>query len=232
MSTPKSRYRGHRFPPDIISRAIWLYYRFTLSFRDVEDHLAERGVSVSYETIRRWCKKFGPRYQRASKRREGRLGDDWHCDEVFVSIGGRQHYLWRAVDQDDDVLDILVQKRRDRKAAERFFRKVLGGQGCEPRRVVTDGLRSYVPAIRTVLPGALHDTAKYANNRADNSHQPTRRREGQMQKFKSKQQAQRFLALYARVGNLFRYGRHLLSAANHRLLRARAFATWQQVTCA
>ena len=142
MSKRKPRYHRHRFPPEIISYAIWLYHRFNLSFRDIEDLLAESGIGVSYESIRRWCLKFGPRYQRSLKRREGRLGDDW-----FVSIAGQQHYLWRAVDQDGDVLDILVQRRRNRNAAERFFRKVLVGQGQEPRRTVTDGLSSNAPAI-------------------------------------------------------------------------------------
>jgi putative transposase len=216
----------------VISHAIWLYHRFSLSFRDVEDLLAERGIIVSFESIRRWCLKFGPRYQRALKRREGRLGDDWFVDEVFISISGQQFYLWRAVDQDGDVLDILVQRRRNRAAAERFFRKVLAGQGAEPRRAVTDGLRSYVPAIRTVLPSTIHDTAQYASNRAENSHQHTRRQERQMQRFKSPPHAQRFLSLHARIGNLFRYGRHLITAAHHRLFRDRAFAVWQAVTCA
>ena len=202
MSKLNSRYKRHRFPPVIISHAIWLYYRFSLSFRDIEDLLAERGVIVSYESNRRWCLKFGPRYQRSLKRREGRLGDDWFIDEMFVAIAGKQQYLWRAVDQDGDVLDILIQSRRDQKAAERFFRKVLKGQGSEPRRAVTDGLRSYTPAIRNVLPSAVHDKTKYANNRAENSHQHTRRRERQMQRFKSCKQAQRFLGLHSRVSNL------------------------------
>ena len=232
MSTRKSRYRRHRFPLEIISHATWLYHRFSLSFRDVEDLLAERGIIVFYESIRRWCLKFGPRYQRSLKRREGRLGDDWFVDAVFVSIGGKQHYLWRAVDQDGDVLDILVQRRRNRAAAKRFFRKVLAGQGQEPRRAVTNGLSSYVPAIRTVLSSAVHDTTKYANNRAEISHQHTRRQERQMQGFKSVRQAQRFLELHNRVSNLFRYGRHLLTAKNHRLFRDRAFAVWSVVTCA
>ncbi|MGI9336479.1 MAG: IS6 family transposase [Gammaproteobacteria bacterium] len=182
--------------------------------------LAECGVIVSDESIRRWCLKFGPRVQRALKRREGTLGDDWFVDEVFVSIGGRQRHLWRAVDQDGDVLDILVQHRRDRKAAERFFRKVLKGQRIDPRRVVTDVLRSYPAAVRTVLPGVMHETEKYANNRAENSHQPTRRRERQMQRFKSKWHAQRFPGLHARVSNLFRCARHLVNGANYRLFRA------------
>lgn len=232
MSTPTSRYCGHRFPPEVIRYAVWAYHRFCLSFRDVEDLLAERGVIVSYESIRRWCLKFGPRYQRSLKRREGTLDDDWFFDEVFIAINGQRFYLWRAVDQDGDVLDILVQNRRDRKAAERLFRKILVGQRSEPRRVVTDGLRSHPPAIQSVLPRAMHDTEKYANNRAENSHQPTRRREIRMQRFKSRGHAQRFLGLHARVSNLFRYGRHLLSATNHRMFHARAFATWQRVTYA
>jgi len=134
-----------------------------MSFRDIEDLLAERGIVVSYESIRRWCLKFGPRYQRSLKRREGRLGDDWLVDEAIVSIGGKQHYLWRAVDQDGDVLDILIQTRRNQKAAERFFRRVLTGQGREPRRVVTDGLKSFAPAINNILPTTEHDRTKYAN---------------------------------------------------------------------
>lgn len=232
MTNRKSRYSGHRFPPQIISYAVWAYHRFNMSFRDVEDLLAERGVTVSYETVRRWCLKFGARFRKALKRREGRLGDTWFVDEVFIKIGGRQHYLWRAVDQDGDCLEILVQCRRDARAARRFFCKVLKGQKKEPRRLVTDKLRSYGPAARAVLPGAAHDTKQYANNRCEGSHQPTRQQERQMRRFKSRHQAQRFLALHARVQNLFCYGRHLLRAANHRLFRARAFAVWSQVTCA
>jgi len=149
MSKLKSRYRRHRFPPEIISHAIWLYNRFSLSFRDIEDLLAQRGVILSYESIRRWCLKFGPRYLRSLKRREGRLGDDWYIDEMSVSIAGKQQYLWRAVDQDGNVLDILIQSRRDLMAAERFFRRVLKGQGSEPRLAVTEGLRSYPPPFVT-----------------------------------------------------------------------------------
>jgi len=141
-------YRRHRFPPEIISHAVWLYYRFALSLRDVEDLLAKRGVTVTYETIRPWCGKFGRGYARQLRRRQGRLGDTWHLDEVFVTIGGRRQYLWRAVDQEGAVLDILVQSRRDAGAAARFFRKLLKGQGSEPARLVTDKLRSYGTARR------------------------------------------------------------------------------------
>ncbi len=229
-STPS--YRGHRFPPEIISHSVWLYYRFCLSFRDVEDLLAERGVIVSYETIRQWSRKFGVEYARKLKQREGRLGDTWHLDELFVTIQGQRQYLWCAVDQDGDVLDILLQPRRDRRAAKRFFRKLLKGQGGEPRRLVTDKLSSYGAAHRTVMPSVIHDTTRYANNRAEVSHQPTRQRERQMRRFKSAGQAQRLLSVHGVIQNLFRTGRHLLRPANHRILRARSFVVSSEVTWA
>jgi len=232
MNSHTLNYHGYRFPPEIISLAIWRYHRFCLSFRDVEDLLAERGIIVSYESIRQWCRKFGPAYARALKRRQGRLGDTWHLHELFVTIQGRRQYLWRAVDQDGDVIDILLQLRRDRRAAERFFRKLLKGQGREPRRLVTDKLRSYAAAQRTVMPSVIHDTGRYKNNRAEVSHQPTRQRERQMRRFKSSAQAQRFLSVHGTTQNLFRVGRHLLRAANQRMLRARAFLVWNAVTCA
>jgi len=230
MNSPMPTYHGYRFPPAIISHAVWLYHRFGLSFRDVEDLLAERGITVSYETIRQWCLKFGPQYARNLKRRQGRLGDTWHLDELFVSIRGRRHYLWRAVDQDGDVIDILLQPRRDRCAAERFLRTLLQGQGTEPRRLVTDKLRSNSAAHRTVMPEVLHSTARYENNRAEVSHQPTRQRERQMRRFKSPTNAQRFLSVHGVVGNLFRVGRHLLRAAHYRMFRSQAFGAWQQVS--
>jgi len=226
---PKSSYRGHRFPSEIISHAIWLYHRFGLSCRDAEDLLTERGVEVSYESIRQWCLKFGPEFARRLKRKQGRLGDHWHLDEVFVTIQGRLHYLWRAVDQDGDTIDILVQQRRDRRAAKRFFRRLIKHQGCEPARMVSDKLGSYAAARRVVMADVPHDTARYANNRAELSHQPTRLRERIMRGFKSAVQAQRFLTLHGLVGNLFRLGRHLMRAENYRLLRDRSFATWNQV---
>ena len=225
-------YHGYRFPPEIISHAVWLYHRFCLSFRDVEDLLAERGVTVSYEAIRRWCQTFGLDYARRLRRRRGRLGDTWYLDELFVTIQGRRQYLWRAVDQDGDVIDILVQSRRDRRAAARFFRKLLKGQSREPRRLITDKLRSYAAAHRTVMPSVIHSTRQYENNRAEVSHQPTRQRERQMRRFKSAAHAQRFLSVHGLVRNLFRVGRHLLRAAHHRLLRTRSFRVWDAVTCA
>ena len=167
MKSPLASYHGYRFPPDIISHAVWLYYRFCLSFRDAEDLLAQRGVTVTYETIREWCQRFGPVYARQLRRRRGRMGDTWHLDEVFVTIQGRQQYLWRAVDEDGDVLDILVQSHRNRRAAVRFFRTLLKTQGRIPRRLITDQLRAYAAACRTVMPSVVHVTDQYANNRAE-----------------------------------------------------------------
>ena len=152
MTSQPVSYRGYRFPPEIISHAVWLYYRFGLSFRDVEDLLAERGITVTYEAIRHWCRTFGLDYARRLRHRRGRQGDTWHLDELFVKIRGRQQYLWRAVDEDGDVLDILVQSRCNRWAARRFFRKLLKRQGCEPRRLITDKLRQ-------LLGGAPHRDA-------------------------------------------------------------------------
>ena len=224
------RYRGYRFPPEIISHAVWLYRRFCLSFRETEDLLAQRGIVVSSETIRQWCRTFGPAYARTLRHRQGRLGDTWYLDELFVTIRGRQQYLWRAGDHDGDVLDILVQLRRDRNAAERFFRKLLKGQGRTPRRLITDQLRSYTAAHRRVMPSVVHSTTQYENDRAEISHQPTRQRERQMRRFKSAGQAQRFVSVYGLVRNLFRVGRHLLRATHHRILRTRAFLTWNDAT--
>ena len=232
MNSPGPSYHGYRFPAEIISHAVWLYHRFSLSFRDVEDLLAQRSITVTYETVRQWCLTFGPSYARTLRRRRGRLGDTWHLDELFVAINGRQRYLWRAVDEDGDVLDILVQSRRNRRAAVRFFRKLLKKQGGLPRRLVTDKLRSYSAARRTVMPSVVHRTGRYANNRAEVSHQPTRQRERQMRRFKSAGHLQRFASVHGVVQNLFRVGRHLLRSVHHRLLRTRAFVEWDVVTCA
>ena len=232
MKTNTNGYRGHRFPSEIISHSVYLYHRFCLSFRDVEELLAKRGIVVSYETIRQWCRKFGPEYARNLKRRQGRLGDVWHLDEVFVNIQGQRHYLWRAVDQDGDVIDILVQRNRNARAAKRFFRKLLKGQGSTPWRLVTDKLRSYSAAHREVMSSVDHDTGQYANNRAEVSHQTTRQQERQMRGFKSAGQAQRFLSVHGVVQNLFRLGRHHLRSVNYRLLRDRSFKEWSAATAA
>ena len=232
MTNVSPSYHGYRFPPEIISHAVWLYHRFGLSFRDTEDLLAQRGVTVTYEAIRQWCLTFGLDYARRLRRRRGRQGDTWYLDEVFVKIQGRQQYLWRAVDEDGDVLDILVQSRRNTRAATRFFRKLLKRQGREPCRLVTDKLRSYSAAHRTVMPSVIHSTRQYENNRAEASHQPTRQRERQMRHFKSAAHLQRFASVHGVVQNLFRVGRHLLRAVHHRLLRTRSFQVWDEVTCA
>ena len=226
MSRSTVRYKRHRFPPDIIRYAVWLYYRFNLSHRDVEDLLAERGVVVSYESVRCWCNKFGPQYARRLKRRHNGFGDTLYIDEVFVKICGKQRYLWRAVDQDGEVVDIFLQRRRDGKAAKRFFNRLLKVHPDEPRAIVTDRLRSYGVAHRELIPDTIHDTSQYANNRAELSHQPTRVRERIMRRFKSMQQAQRFLTVHAAVYNLFNLGRHLVSAKIYRYFRLRAFASW------
>ena len=221
-------YKRHRFPPEIIQYAVWLYHRFSLSHRDVEDLLAERGITVSYESIRLWCNKFGSKYARRLKKKHQGYGDTFFIDEVFVKIDGKQHYLWRAVDQDGEVVDVFLQRRRDGKAAKRFFKRLLKAHRNEPRRIVTDKLRSYGVAHREVIPDTIHDTTQYANNRAELSHQPTRVRERVMRRFKSMQQAQRFLTVHAAVYNLFNLGRHLVSAKNYRYFRLRAFASWNR----
>ena len=219
MSKPAISYRGHRFPAEIISHGVWLYYRFSLSFRDVEDLLAERGVEVSYETIRQWSRKFGTQYARRLKRRE-RPNDIWYLDEMFVRINGELHYLWRAVDQEGDTIDILVQKRRDARAAKRFFRKLLK-RGEMPRELVTDKLGSYVVAHREMLRSVSHKTKRWSNNRAEVSHESVRKRERILRRFKSIGHAQLFVSVYSVVANLFRVGRQKVSASNFRLLSAR-----------
>ena len=221
-------YKRHRFPPEIISYAVWVYYRFNLSHRDVEDLLAERGITVSYETIRLWCIKFGPKYSRRLKQKHQGFGDTFYIDEVFIKIRGKQHYLWRAVDQDGEVVDVYLQARRDGNAAKRFFRRLLRSHGGEPRKIVTDKLRSYGVAHRELIPEAIHDTSQYANNRAEQSHEPTRVRERGMRRFKSVGQAQRFLGTHAAVYNLFNLGRHLIGAEHYRNLRISAFSEWSR----
>jgi len=223
-------YKRHRFPPEIIAYAVWLYFRFALSYRDVEELLAERGVIVTYETIRQWCRKFGQQYANTVRRRRPQPGDKWHLDEAFVSINGTQHYLWRAVDQDGVVLDILVEPRRDAAAARKFFRKLLKGLQYVPRVVITGKLASYGAAKRDGLPSVEHRRHKGLNNRAENSHQPTRERERRMRRFKSPGHAQRFLAAYGPIASHFRPRRHRLTATAYRQHRDQAFSSWREVT--
>ena len=183
---------------------------------------------MTRESVRLWCNKFGPRFARRVKRKHQGYGDTHYIDEVFVKINGKQQYLWRAVDQDGDVIDVLLQSRRDGAAAKRFFRRILKANRGEPRRIATDKLRSYGVAHRELVPDAIHDTSQYANNRAELSHQPTRVRERGMRRFKSTRQAQRFLGAHAAIYNLFNLGRHLVSAGHYRLLRAGALLSWRQ----
>ena len=225
-STPA--YYRHRFPAEIISHCVWLYFRFALSFRDVEEMLAMRGVALTYETVREWCLKFGQTYANGLRHKSPRPGDRWHLDEVFLKINGRLHYLWRAVDQDGDVLDILVQSRRDKKAAKKFFRKLLKQLRNVPSLIITDKLKSYRAAKAEVMPSVEHLQQKYQNNRAENSHEPTRLREKVMRRFKSAGHAQRFLSTFGVISSHFRVGRHLYSANGYRAIMRARFAVWEE----
>ena len=221
-------YKRHRFPPEIISYSVWLYYRFNLSHCDIEDLLADRSTTVSRETIRLRCIKFGAPYARRVKRKHQGCGDIFFIDEVWVKINGKQHYLLRAVDLDGEVVDVYLQARRDGAAAKRFFKRLMRSHCSEPRKIVTDKLRSYGVAHRALIPKSIHVTDQYANNRAEQSHEPTRVRERGMRKFKSLRQAQRFLGAHAAVSNLFNLGRHLVSAGHYRDLRVSAFSEWSR----
>ena len=229
-SADPARYKNHRFPGEIISHGVWLYYRFPLSYRDVQEILFERGITVTHEAIRQWCLKFGQDYANQLKHRRAQPGDKWHLDEVFLTIHGERHYLWRAVDQDDNVLDILVQSRRNKQAAKKFFRKLLKGLQYVPRVIITDKLKSYGAAKREILPGVEHRQSRYLNNRCENSHRPTRQRERRMQGFKSAGHAQRFLSAYGPIAQHFRSRRHLLSAPEYRNEMGQRFASWAEIT--
>jgi putative transposase len=229
-SATKSPYAGYRFPPEVISHAVWLYFRFPLSLRMVEEMLAARGVIVSHESVRQWGLKFGQDFANRIRRRLPRAGDKWHLDEVAVKIAGQKHWVWRAVDQDGIVLDILVQSRRDKRAAKRLLRKLLKRQCRAPRVLITDKLASYGAAKKEIAPDVEHRKHKGLNNRAENSHQPTRRRERQMKRFKSAGQAQRFLSAHDQINNLFHLRRDHLPASEYRAARTQAFRTWAEVT--
>jgi putative transposase len=224
------RYKNHRFPGEIISHGVWLYYRFTLSYRDVEELLFERGITVSHEAIRQWCRKFGQDYANRLRRRRPQPGDKWHLDEVFLTINGERHDLGRAVDQDDNVLDILGQRRRNKHAAKRFFRKLLKGLPYVPRVVITDKLQSYGAAKREILPGVEHRQSRSLHNRCENSHRPTRQRAYRMQGFTSPGHAQRFLAAYGPIVQHFRPRRQWLSAPEYRQEMRNRFESWAEMT--
>ena len=227
-----SSYRRHRFPAAVIQQAVWLYFRFPLSLRDVEDMLSQRGIDVSYETVRRWSSEFGLAYARMLRRSHPRADTRWHLDEVFVSINGKNVYLWRAVDCEGEVLDVLVQSRRNKRAALKLMRKLLKSQGFSPDAVVTDKLPSYRAALSELGMGARHITGGRINNRAENSHLPVRQRERRMQRFKSAGSAQRFFPTHAAIYNAFNVQGRLISRRTLRQFRTEAMNRWNAVTAA
>lgn len=226
----KSPYAGYRFPAEVISHAVWLYFRFPLALRMVEELLAARGIVVSHETIRQWALKFGQTFANQIRHRLPRAGDKWHLDEVVIKIAGVKHWLWRAVDQAGRVLDVLVQRRRDTQAAKRLLRKLLKRQIQPPRVMITDKLASYRAAKKKIMPGVEHRQHKGLNNRTENLHQPTRRRERQMKRFKSAGQAQRFLSAHDQINNLFLLRRDHVPSTQYRALRTQAFRVWAEVS--
>ncbi|MFC7738286.1 IS6 family transposase [Roseomonas sp. GCM10028921] len=226
----KSPYSGYRFPAEVISHAAWLYFRFPLSLRMVEEMLAARGIILSHETVRQWAVKFGQEFANRIRRRLPQAGNKWHLDEVVIKIAGVQHWLWRAANQTGMVLDVLVQSRRDKRAAKRLLRELLKRQCRAPRVMITDKLPSYGAARQEVMPGVEHRRHKGPNNRAENSHQPTRRRERQMKRFKSARQAQRFLSAHDGINNLVQLRRDHVTASQHRAARTRAFAIWAEIS--
>ncbi|WP_371785586.1 IS6 family transposase [Streptosporangium subroseum] len=230
MEAAALSYKGFRFPAEIIAHAVWLYHRFPLSYREVEELLLARGIVVSHETIQQWCDRFGPQYAAGLRHRRPQARDKWHLDKVFIKINGVRHYLWRAVDQDSNVLDILVQSKRDAKAAKRFLAKLMKKQRRVPRVLVTDKLRSYGVAHRELMRSIEHRSHKGLNNRAENSHQPTRQRERAMKYFRSPGAAQKFLAVFSQISPHFRPRRHLMTATDYRAEMTTRFATWHRVT--
>ena len=224
-------FKRHRFPAEVIRHAVWLYFRFSLSLRDVEEMLAARGIEVSYETIRCWTRKFGPLIARRLKKRRPVPSPRWHLDEVVCWIGCRRMYLWRAVDDEGEVLDVVVQRRRDNVAALKLLGRLLRNQPVDPERITTDGLASYGSALRELGLGHLHHPGRLReNNRAENSHLPIRRRERQQQGFKSQASAQKFLTTHAAIYNTFNVQRHLISRPTLRRFRAEADAVWAAAT--
>ncbi|NGO55438.1 IS6 family transposase [Allomesorhizobium camelthorni] len=222
-------YKNHRYPIEIVARAVWLYFRFSLSLRDVEEMLLERGIVVSYETIRRWCRKHGPNYARRLRRKAPAKDDIWHLDEVVVRINGQKCWLWRAVDQEGYVLDEIVQTRRNTKAARRLLMRLLKKQGIAPKRMITDKLRSYGVARRQVMPNVEHRSHKGLNNRAENSHLPFRKRERTRQGFRSIGSLQQFVSVFSAVRNFFVPARAHRSSTQTRNHRLKAAAEWKVV---
>ena len=232
MTSSPINYKRHRFPSQIIAHAVWLYFRFPLSLRLVEELLLERGIVVSYETVRVWAQKFGPDYARRLKRKKPSRRDIWHLDEVVITINGEKRYLWRAVDQDGYVLDEIVQVRRDTRAAKRLLERLLRKQGCPPKRMITDKLGSYGAARRKIMPKVEHRQHKGLNNRAENSHVPLRKRERAMQGFRSWSGLQQFTETFSAVRNHFVPPRSRRSAIATHLHRLAAMAEWKAVTLA
>lgn len=225
-----SIYSDHRFHPDVVRRAVRMYFRFNLSFRDVEELLSERGVDVSYETIRRWVEKFGSQYARRTKSRSENPSSVWYLDDVYTGINGKMVYLWRAVDDEGTVLDVVVQRRRNTKAATRLLRKLLKNQGVRPTKIVTDRLGSYGTDLKLLGLKHLQDVGGRKNNRAECSHVPIRRRERKAQRFRSARNVQKLLSAHGQIYNLFNFRRHLISRNTLRKFKQQAQAEWHIVT--
>ena len=226
----RSLCRRHRFPPDVIAHAVWLYFRFPLSLRMVEDLLAVRGITVSHQTVRSWAEKFGRQFAADIRRRSaGQFDGKWHLDEVVITIAGKKHWLWRAVDQDGFVLDAIVQSRRNTKAAKRLLRKLLKRQGDVPRVMITDKLASYGATKREFMSSVEHRSHKGLNNRCENSHQSTRRREKVMKRFKSARHLQRFVSIHDPIANLFYLPRHEMPSSEFREMRDLAMQMWSEI---
>ena len=226
-------FKRRRFPPEVIRLAVWLYFRFTLSVRDVEELLAQRGIDASREAVRCWVNKFGPLMAASLRKRKQAPTGRWHLDEMLAKIGGRRMVLWRAVDDEGEVLDVLVQKRRNKAAAMKLLRRLLKNHGVSPETITTDKQPAYGAAMREFelsgrhRPGGLRD-----NNRAENSHLQIRRRERKQQRFKSQGSAQRFLSTHAAIYNTFNSQSHHISRATLRIFRERAFRLWDEATIA
>lgn len=229
LPTSMPRLKGFRYPREIIAYAVWVYHRFALSTADVEDLLAERGVIVSREAIRLWVNRFGEHFAQCVRRDRPRPNDKWHLDEVAITIRGKKHWLWRAIDADGDVLDILVQTRRNAKAAKRFLRGLIGQFG-KPRVVITDKLRSYIKPVSALASKADHRAHKGLNNAIEVSHRPTRKRKKVFGRFKSHRQAQRFLSAHDQINLIFRPRRYQRTAISYRHARKDAFSLWGDYT--